>query len=113
MKETIVLLHQGIGVGVDEAGDWYVEIQARCGELGADNLCANYLTRPQLCEDYSTEECPVWNPGSAYAFEFKTADEFTAWLDKKGVDWRYKAHEKRQMPGRLELAGKRRKVAES
>jgi len=107
-----MLLHDGISVGVDEQNDWYVEIQARCGELDDRNLCRSYLTRPKLCEDYSNEECPVWSAAPAYKLEFRTADEFTAWLDERGVDWRYKSHEKRQPPGRLELAGKRRRMAE-
>jgi hypothetical protein len=106
-----MLLHGGISVGVNAENEWYVEIQARCEELDERNMCRSYLTRPQLCEDYSNEECPVWSPGSAYEFEFKTEAEFTAWLDQRGVDWRYKAHEKRELPGRLQLAGKR-KLAE-
>ena len=37
------LMHQGISVFVEE-GDWYVQFQTRCKNLGADNRCGLALT---------------------------------------------------------------------
>jgi Fe-S-cluster containining protein len=94
-----LLLHENISLGIGEDSCWYIEVATRCKELDERNLCRSYLNRPDLCEKYDPEECLVWNPDPAYKHEFKTADEFLAWLDERGVDWRYKAHEKRVMPG--------------
>ena len=104
-----MLLHEGISVYVDHDNDWYLEVQTRCGELTEKNLCRSYLERPKLCEEYSPEQCQVWNPEPPSKMEFKTADEFTAWLDSRGIDWRYKSFEKREAPGKLRLARKRRR----
>jgi Fe-S-cluster containining protein len=93
-----MLVHQNISVYVDHDGDWFVEFKTRCRELGEDNLCRSYERRPDLCRKYEAEECPVWNPGSPHKHEFKTEAEFTAWLDSKGRDWRYRAHEVRPEP---------------
>jgi uncharacterized protein len=90
-----MLLHQDVSVFVDNEGDWLVEFPARCEELGEDNLCRSYGSRPDLCRRYEADECPVWNPSPPHKVEFKTADQFTAWLDSKKKDWRYRSHQEK------------------
>ena len=93
-----LLLHENLTLGIGEDNCWYIEVATRCRELDERNLCRAYLDRPDLCEKYEPEQCPVWNPDPPYKHEFRTADAFVAWLDRRGVDWRFKAHEKRRMP---------------
>ena len=50
------LMHEGVTVFVEE-GDWYVQFQTRCKNLGADNLCTIYETRPEICREYEPGEC--------------------------------------------------------
>ncbi len=50
------LLHEGASVFV-ENGDWFLLVHSPCKELGPDNRCRIYETRPQICREYSTERC--------------------------------------------------------
>jgi len=50
------LLHERAAVFTEE-GCWYLLVQNRCKHLGDDNLCGIYETRPQICRDYTTENC--------------------------------------------------------
>ena len=50
------LLHDRATVFVEE-GDWYLLVHTVCQHLGADHRCGIYATRPQICRDYSTDDC--------------------------------------------------------
>lgn len=50
------LLHDAATVFQDE-GSWYLLVHTTCKHLRADNLCGIYETRPQICRDYTTENC--------------------------------------------------------
>ncbi len=59
------LMHEGITVFVEE-GDWYVQYQTRCKNLGADHLCQVYETRPEICREYEPGECDYTNGDYGY-----------------------------------------------
>jgi Fe-S-cluster containining protein len=50
------LLHQGATVFTEDE-TWYLLVHAVCKHLGEDNRCGIYDTRPQICRDYSTDDC--------------------------------------------------------
>ena len=50
------LLHEGATVFTEE-GNWYLLVYATCKHLQDDHRCGIYHTRPQICRDYSTENC--------------------------------------------------------
>jgi len=50
------VLHDGISVFVEE-GDWYIQIRTRCKQLGDDNRCTIYESRPRICSDYEPGVC--------------------------------------------------------
>lgn len=60
------LMHEGVTVFVEE-GDWYVQFQTRCKNLGADNLCTIYETRPEICREYEPGECDY--SGGTYGYD--------------------------------------------
>lgn len=60
------IMHQGISVFVEE-GDWYLQIQTRCKNLGNDNRCQVYETRPEICREYEPGECDYID--SQYGYE--------------------------------------------
>jgi Fe-S-cluster containining protein len=50
------LLHEKASLFKD--GDhWYLLVHTACKHLQSDNRCGIYETRPQVCRDYSTDEC--------------------------------------------------------
>ena len=50
------LLHERASVFVED-GDWFLLVHTPCKELGPDNRCRIYETRPQICREYSTTRC--------------------------------------------------------
>jgi len=53
--------HKNVNVFVEEDGAWNVEFITPCEHLGEDNLCKIYEKRPQICRDFSVDECPYHN----------------------------------------------------
>ena len=60
------LMHQGISVYVED-GDWYVQFQTRCKNLGVDNRCGIYESRPKICREYEPGECDY--AGGTYGYD--------------------------------------------
>ena len=50
------MMHGSVSIFVDD-GNWYLTVHADCKHLLPNNFCGTYETRPQICRDYSTEEC--------------------------------------------------------
>jgi Fe-S-cluster containining protein len=50
------LLHDRATVFTED-GDWYLLVHTTCKHLLPDNRCGIYETRPQICRDYSTDNC--------------------------------------------------------
>lgn len=67
------LLHEGGTVFIEE-GTWYLMAYAGCKNLGGDNRCLIYHTRPQICRDYGTENCE-YEDDWVYDHYFETAEQ--------------------------------------
>jgi Fe-S-cluster containining protein len=76
------IYHEGVSVCRDGAGEWYVQVEARCKNLGEGNLCAIYLNRPHICRDYDDETCEVNAPQTGL-IEFKEPRQFLEYLREK------------------------------
>jgi uncharacterized protein len=76
------LYHRGVSVCRDEAGEWYVQFEARCKNLGTGNLCEVYLTRPHICRDYDDQSCEV-NAPQVGLIEFREPQPFLEYLRAK------------------------------
>ena len=50
------LLHDGATV-FSEDQSWYILVYNQCRHLQSDNRCGIYETRPQICRDYTTNNC--------------------------------------------------------
>lgn len=50
------LLHEFASV-FTENDDWYLLVHTACKHLRDDHRCGIYHTRPQICRDYTTNEC--------------------------------------------------------
>ena len=74
-----------------EDDDWYLLVHTKCKHLGEDNLCQIYDTRPQICRDYTTENCE-YEDDWTYEKYFETpeqveeyADAVLAFKDKQNI----------------------------
>lgn len=82
------VLHDKVSVWIDYDGKWYIEFQAKCSALG-DNKCRIYSKRPNICREYSSEDCVHFGEGEANAHMFNTREDVLAYLEKKKPNiWR-------------------------
>lgn len=56
------IMHGKAAIFVDE-GVWYLTVYGDCKHLQPNNMCGIYHTRPQICRDYSTDNCEYDNNG--------------------------------------------------
>jgi Fe-S-cluster containining protein len=67
------LLHEQASVFIEEDA-WYLLVQNRCRHLREDNLCGIYETRPQICRDYTTDNCE-YDDDWTYDHYWETAEQ--------------------------------------
>ncbi|MBL9163328.1 MAG: YkgJ family cysteine cluster protein [Planctomycetaceae bacterium] len=67
------LLHDRASV-FQEEGDWYMLVHTTCKHLGHDNRCGIYETRPQICRDYTTDNCE-YDDDWTYDFYLETPEQ--------------------------------------
>ena len=73
------LLHEQATVFTED-GVWYLLVHTACKHLQPDNRCGIYHTRPQICRDYSTENCEFDN-NWAYQRYFETPEQLQEYID--------------------------------
>jgi len=96
------LKHNDVTVFQDNDGDWFVEFEATCSELGPDGRCLDYENRPDVCRSHGEGEveCEFVSDKLPYRVRFSTAVEYERYLDEKGIDWRWKRERRRGVEGR-------------
>ncbi len=85
------LLHKDVNVFLDHNNKWHIEFKTPCTAQTEDHSCSIYKDRPMICQSHGTGdgECEYYEtPYSVYFSDLKT---FEKYLDKKGIDWRFKA----------------------
>ena len=79
------LMHEHVVVWRQE-GDWYIEVKTPCKNLLADNRCAVYETRPEVCRKYGWPDvenpegpCEFFTDDVEHELYFDSAEAFEAW----------------------------------
>ena len=73
------LLHEGATLFV-EGDTWYLLVYSTCKHLRDDHRCGIYHTRPQICRDYTTDECEFEDDWT-YEKYFETAEQIDEYAD--------------------------------
>ncbi len=73
------LLHDAATVFV-EGENWYLLVHTPCKHLQPDNRCAIYDTRPNICREYSTENCE-YEDDHVYDRYFETAEQVEEYVE--------------------------------
>ncbi len=76
------LMHEGISVFVED-GDWYIQFQARCRNIGVDSQCTVYDTRPGICREYEPGGCDYTGGTYGYDHYFTHPKQITAYYEEK------------------------------
>ena len=67
------LLHE-LATVFTEDGQWYLLVHTKCKHLLDDNRCGIYDRRPQICREYSTDDCE-FDDDFAYERYFETPEQ--------------------------------------
>jgi len=67
------LLHDQASV-FKEDDDWYLLVHTACKHLQPNNMCGIYETRPQICRDYTTDNCE-YDEDWTYEFYLETPEQ--------------------------------------
>ncbi|MEX2173122.1 MAG: YkgJ family cysteine cluster protein [Pirellulaceae bacterium] len=73
------LLHERASLFVDE-GTWYLLVHTRCRHLQPDNRCGIYETRPQICRDYTTDNCE-YEDDWTYEQYFESSEQVQEYME--------------------------------
>ncbi|MEL6107003.1 MAG: YkgJ family cysteine cluster protein [Planctomycetota bacterium] len=73
------LLHDRASVFV-EHNSWYLLVHTTCKHLQEDHRCGIYHTRPQICRDYTTDECE-FDDDWCYEQYFETPEQIDEYAD--------------------------------
>jgi Fe-S-cluster containining protein len=75
------LLHDRASVFVED-DVWYLLVHTTCKHLQNDYRCGIYHTRPQICRDYSTDNCE-YDEDAVYEMYFETAEQVAEYTEAR------------------------------
>lgn len=75
------LLHEHATIFTED-DDWYLLVHTQCKHLQDDHRCGIYQTRPQICRDYTTDQCEY---DDHYTFDryFETAEQIEEYANAR------------------------------
>lgn len=73
------MIHGRVGIFVD-GETWYLMVFGDCEHLQPDHRCGIYQDRPQICRDYTTDNCEYEDDG-VYDKYFETAEQIREYAE--------------------------------
>ncbi|RMF43913.1 MAG: YkgJ family cysteine cluster protein [Planctomycetota bacterium] len=73
------LLHERATIFVEDES-WYLLVHTVCKHLQPDNRCGIYDTRPEICREYSTDNCE-FDDDATYDAYFETAEQVAEFME--------------------------------
>ncbi|TWU43419.1 Flagellin N-methylase [Novipirellula aureliae] len=73
------LLHEHATVFVEDQS-WYLLVHTTCKHLQSDYRCGIYETRPQICREYTTDDCE-FEDDWCYEKYFETPEQLDEYAD--------------------------------
>ena len=73
------LLHDRATIFVEDHS-WYLLVHTTCKHLQEDHRCGIYETRPQICRDYTTDDCE-FDDDWCYEQYFETPEQVDEYAD--------------------------------
>jgi Fe-S-cluster containining protein len=73
------LLHDRATVFTED-DTWYLLVHTTCKHLQSDNRCGIYEERPQICRDYTTDNCE-YHDDWTYDHYFETPEQVVEYMD--------------------------------
>ncbi len=99
------LLHEGMSVFVED-GEWFLNMATPCRHIQADYRCGIYETRPQICRDYTTDNCDYHSGDYGWEQHFTCAEHLDAYRVQH-LPGKRKSAKQREKPRKNGRAGLR------
>ena len=83
MLDTYVwyLLHRNVEIEIDNYNKWFLVFKTPCNKLLPDGACSIYLSRPEICRDYSADSCS--RTAKDHTHQFKRPEDLMAYMKQK------------------------------
>ncbi|HMU84876.1 MAG TPA: YkgJ family cysteine cluster protein [Leptospiraceae bacterium] len=75
------LLHRNVEIEIDNYNKWFLIFKTPCDKLLPNGACSIYETRPEICRDYSADNCS--RTAKDHAHQFKQPSELLQYLEQK------------------------------
>lgn len=75
------LLHEHASAFVED-DIWYLLVHTTCKHLQADHRCGIYETRPQICREYTTDNCE-YEDDYTYEHYFETDEQVVEYVEAR------------------------------
>ena len=73
------LLHESASIFVEDES-WYLLVHTVCKHLQEDHRCGIYDTRPEICREYTTDNCE-YDEDSVYEKYFETPEQVAEYME--------------------------------
>lgn len=73
------LMHERAAVFTED-NNWYLVVHTNCKHLQPDHRCGIYLTRPEICREYSTKDCE-YDDDWIYDRYFETSEQVSEFME--------------------------------
>jgi len=73
------LLHDRASVFAEKE-DWFLLVHTTCQHLQSDNRCGIYESRPEICREYTTDECE-YDDRWTYDKYFETPEQISEYVE--------------------------------
>lgn len=73
------LMHGKVSIFVDDEM-WYLMVHNECEHLTDEHLCGIYGDRPQICREYTTDECE-YDDDECYELLFESAEQIREYAE--------------------------------
>lgn len=74
------LLHENVWIFIDNDNSWNLQVNNKCKKLKKDGWCGFYEKRPEICREYSSENCERNGEGDSFKVLFKCLEDFEEWF---------------------------------
>lgn len=98
------LMHENVSVFVED-GEWYINISTTCRHLKSDNMCGVYETRPQICREYSTDNCDYHSGDYGWEAHLLCPEHLEEYQRKLALEARVEKKERQRKKSKQGRAG--------
>jgi Fe-S-cluster containining protein len=100
------LIHENTFAFIEKK-KWYLGVYSRCKHLQPDNRCGIYHTRPQICREYSTDNCDYHGGEYDWQVLFSSAEQLEQYANEWDEERKAKNRRAKEREARADKGGEK------